>query len=572
MVRTRELLLAGITFGMTVSASVTPHRRAMSVMDERALPRGFVRLESRRPEEPTLNLKIALAPKDRDGLEKALYATSTPGGASYGQHLSFEQVKTFMEPHPEAITAVTQWLSENQITDVKPAGAFNDWLGFSVPASKAGSLLDANYESFRETSTGQELFRTLQYSIPEDLKTHISLVHPTTSFALRPSPDPQFVANDVNITARANPTPSSCNSVTNPACLQALYGIPTTPATQKSNRLAVTGFINQWAQSADLNTFLGLLRPDMSPGTSFEVQSVDGGVNPQGPGLAGAEANLDIQYTVGIATGVPVTFITVGEDNQDDASGFLDVINALIAEDAPPAVLTTSYGFDEFDMGEDLAKRLCDAYMALSTRGVSNLFASGDGGVWGTRDFQCEFFDPTFPAACPFITSVGSTNPASTPGEEVASRFSSGGFSEYFSRPSYQDTAVTTYLQAIGNDNSGRFNRNGRAYPDVAARGYPIAIVNGGSRDIVQGTSASSPIFASVIALINDRLVAAGKPVLGFLNPFLYAHPEALFDTTTGINDGPNCREAGFRSVSGWDAATGLGTPNFNALLTAASL
>ncbi|KAK0184309.1 hypothetical protein F5146DRAFT_938685, partial [Armillaria mellea] len=50
--------------------------------------------------------------------------------------------------------------------------------------------------------------------------------------------------------------------------------------------------------------------------------------------------------------------------------------------------------------------------------------------------------------------------------------------------------------------------------------------------------SCSSPIFASVISLINDRLVAAGKPVLGFLNPFLYAHPSAFFDITTGSNPG----------------------------------
>jgi tripeptidyl-peptidase-1 len=54
---------------------------------------------------------------------------------------------------------------------------------------------------------------------------------------------------------------------------------------------------------------------------------------------------LDIQYTVGLATGVPVTFVSVGENTKDGADeGFLDIINALIAETAPPQVLTTSYG------------------------------------------------------------------------------------------------------------------------------------------------------------------------------------------------------------------------------------
>ncbi|KAL0581431.1 hypothetical protein V5O48_000585 [Marasmius crinis-equi] len=521
----RILLAAAgaVSLGNTVVGSATPHRRAMSVLEERPVPDGFARTGELKTGDNAINLKIALTPKDRDSLEKALYAVSTPGSASYGQHLSYQDVKAFMEPHPEAITAVTQWLSENNITDVKSTGAFGDWLSFTVPASQAGSLLSANFESFRQISTGQELVRTLQYSIPQDLRAHVTLVHPTTSFALRPPAEPRFIAPVGNVSARANPAPTSCNTNVTPNCLQTLYGIPTTPATQSSNKLGVTGFIDQWAQNADLKTFLSLLRPDVSSDTSFEVQSVDGGVNTQDASNAGIEANLDIQYTVGIATGVPVTFITVGDDNQDGVSGFLDVIDVLVAEDNPPAVLSTSYGFDESDLGPELA-------------------------------------------------GVGSTSAGPSAAEESASDFSSGGFSDFFPRPSYQDSAVNGYLQALGTTNSGQFNSSNRAYPDISARGTPVQIVNGGQRILVQGTSCSTPIFASVIALINDRLVAAGKPVLGFLNPFLYAHPDALFDTTAGTNDGPNCGKLGFPAVSGWDASTGLGTPNFDALLGAAGL
>ncbi|KAL0070308.1 hypothetical protein AAF712_002800 [Marasmius tenuissimus] len=117
-------------------------------------------------------------------------------------------------------------------------------------------------------------------------------------------------------------------------------------------------------------------------------------------------------------------------------------------------------------------------------------------------------------------------------------------------------TPVANYLNAIGSTNSGRFNPNGRAFPDVAAQGENIEIVVGGRAELVAGTSASSPIFASVIALINDRLVAAGRPVLGFLNPLsvlfilrssfygsylllsLYANPGAFFDIASGSNPG----------------------------------
>lgn len=58
--------------------------------------------------------------------------------------------------------------------------------------------------------------------------------------------------------------------------------------------------------------------------------------------------SLDIQYTVGVATNVPTTFISVGKDTKDgDLEGFLDIINSLLAMDNPPLVLTTSFGFDE---------------------------------------------------------------------------------------------------------------------------------------------------------------------------------------------------------------------------------
>ena len=103
-------------------------------------------------------------------------------------------------------------------------------------------------------------------------------------------------------------------------------------------------------------SFLGQFRPDISASTTFSLQTLDGGSNPQN-GNAGLEANLDIQYTVGLATGVPTTFISVGDQFQDgDLEGFLDTINFLLAEDAPPNVLTTSYGQNENTISQKLAQ------------------------------------------------------------------------------------------------------------------------------------------------------------------------------------------------------------------------
>ncbi|KAF5352182.1 hypothetical protein D9758_009222 [Tetrapyrgos nigripes] len=562
------LSFAALASAAFVSVTATPTRRAMAVAEQRTVPITFASA-GKPAADTTLDLRIALKQKDMEGLEKALFDVSTPSSSLYGQHLSLEQVAAFAAPTEQSVNAVTQWLQENGVADITPSGPFNDWISFSVSASKADELFDTNFEDFVHIESGERFVRTLQYSIPQDLVQHIDLVHPTTTFVKPLVQRPVMsvpVPGTANVTERALGAPSSCNSVVTPACLQSLYGIPTTRATQSSNKLGVSGFIDQFAQTADLRTFLANLRPDLSSTTTFTVQSVDGGVNTQSARQAGIEANLDIQYTVGVATGVPTIFITVGDNNADGVNGFIDIINALNAESAPPQVLTTSYGFDEPDLGSALATRVCNAYMTLGARGVSILFASGDGGVSGGQSQSCTTFIPAFPGGCPFHTSVGATQGVN----EVAADFSSGGFSNVFARPSYQSGAVTTYLNALGNTNSGKFNPSGRAFPDIAAQGVNVEIVDGGSAGLVAGTSCSSPIFASVVSLINDRLIAAGKPVLGFLNPFLYANPQAFFDITSGSN--PGCNTNGFPARAGWDPVTGLGTPNFAAMLTAAGL
>lgn len=175
------------------------------------------------------------------------------------------------------------------------------------------------------------------------------------------SPTPLEDANSARSALDAGAAPTSCNSIITPSCLQELYNIPTTPATQSTNQLAVSGFISEFANQADMATFLTEFRPDLPNTTTFTLQTLDNGVNPQLPSQAGTEANLDTQYTVGVATGVPVTFISVG-NTFDDGSlhGFLDIINFLLAETNPPQVLTTSYGQNENTISSALAMYVPD--------------------------------------------------------------------------------------------------------------------------------------------------------------------------------------------------------------------
>jgi len=225
---------------------------------------------------------------------------------------------------------------------------------------------------------------------------------------------------------------------------------------------------------------------------------------------------------------------------------------------------------------ESYAVRVCQEFGQLSSRGVSIIFASGDFGAGDNnpdrKTQQCfsndglnrvEFL-PAFPASCPYVTSVGGT----TGIPEVASSFSGGGFSNYFARPTYQNTAVSAYLASLPpGEYAGLYNPLGRAYPDVSAQSDNFIIFYQGGPALIGGTSASAPTFAGMVTLLNDAQLAAGKPPLGFLNPMLYGiGTPGLNDITSG--NAPGCGTQGFSAVPGWDPVTGLGTPNFGKLKT----
>ena len=111
----------------------------------------------------------------------------------------------------------------------------------------------------------------------------------------------------------------------------------------------------------------------------------------------------------------------------------------------------------------------------------------------------------------------------------------------------------------------GLYNRAGRGYPDVSAVGDNVVIFNNGAPTLIGGTSASAPVVGAILNRINEERIAVGKGPVGFVNPTFYAHPEAFHDITIGNNSG--CGTPGFYAASGWDPVTGLGTPNYPALL-----
>lgn len=309
------------------------------------------------------------------------------------------------------------------------------------------------------------------------------------------------------------------------------------------------------------------------------------------------EANLDIDYTAGlVAPNIHTNFYStpgrgplvpdLDQPTQDGNANepYLEFFTYLVGleDEKLPQVLSTSYGEDEQSVPAEYAKKVCDMIGQLGTRGVSVIFSSGDTGVGSacqTNDGKnTTRFLPTFPASCPYVTSVGGTTQVEP---EQAVDFSSGGFSDLWDRPAYQEEAVSEYLTKLGDRWAGLYNPSGRGFPDVAAQGTRFRVVDKGIEISVGGTSASAPVFASVVALLNNARLASGKPALGFLNPWIYEQGyNGLKDIVLGGSNGCTGRSlysgleapfvpyASWNATEGWDPVTGYGTPDFEKLLS----
>ncbi|KAF8491622.1 subtilisin-like protein [Russula emetica] len=543
------------------------------------------------PAGTTIDLRVALKPHHENALIDALYEVSDPRRSKYGAHLSKEQVVELVAPHPDTLELVGSWLAHHEVPSSAVSIAHGgNWLRiYNVPLIKANTLLGAEYQFYHHAETNETIIRTISYALPAALHEYVQTVAPTTYFgalrALRqtsklvlngpklPNGDPEL--QDASATfVPGTPVPLSCSSAITPTCLRMLYNTLTyLPQATSKNKLGVTGYLREFASQSDLTNFLTRFRSDAAP-AQFSVVTINGGINNQSQ--PGTEANLDIQYTESISYPTPnIFYSTAGDppyipDDQTPTNTnepYLDWLNFVMSQKTIPQTISTSYGDNEQTVPRDYATSVCNMFAQLGAMGISVLFASGDSGVGGgscrSNDGKgSKKFIPAFPASCPFVTTVGGTTRVNP---EVAANFSGGGFSNYFARPSYQDRAVSSYLQNIGRQYSGLFNTSGRGYPDISAQAANFQIVHAGEVESVYGTSCSAPTAAGVISLLNDYLISKGKSPLGFLNPLIYSTGAIGFnDITSGSN--PGCGTSGFSAAKGWDPVTGLGTPNFQKL------
>lgn len=409
---------------------------------------------------------------------------------------------------------------------------------------------------------------------------------------------------------------SGCDQQITPGCLRALYGINYEPKKGIPNALGIVEYTPQSYVPSDLDMFFGIYAKSLV-GQRPVNKSIDGGVlvldQAHRIPTYNAESDLDLQYAMTLVAPQPVNLYQTGDPIVSGSfNTFLDALDSsyckgddpnqdpLYPDKQPggykgnscgvyqhslPKVVSTSYGYSEVDLSPSYEKRQCTEYMKLGLLGVTFVFSSGDDGVAGVSG-KCidpqtgrssttgTKFSPSFPSTCPYITAVGATEVypgKSTNDPEGAANkviFSGGGFSNVFTMPNYQKTAVTNYFQKHKPPYSSKqYNNSGKArgYPDISANGVNYVVALEGKWQLVYGTSASSPVVGAIFSLINAKRAEKGKKSIGFVNPVLYGRPDMFHDITFGNN--PGCGTNGFSAVSGWDPVTGLGTPRFQKMV-----
>jgi len=522
------------------------------------------------PANEKINLIVMMKhqPEKMAELEETFWAVADPKNARYGKHLNKEQVSSLMAPAAGNVEKVVEWLKTvGDVTVTHPSG---DIVDVEIDVAKAEALLETTFHTFAHKNGVHTLVRaTEQYSVPEEIADAVQIVGNVLQFPRIDTPIVTGAPTGGELGAWPEGCQSKCKEFVTPSVIAERYSLGSPPnASAPKNTMATSEFQGQGWDQKDLDTFasacqLQKMTVDKSIGTS--------------PTSAGIEAMLDIEYINAIGGAIPLTNIYSAQYS------LLNWVKELAAlgDGEIPLINSVSYGNDEAQQTGDAYMNSCnDQFKAIGVQGISILFASGDQGVYGREGagiLKDKPFHPDFPGGSPYITVVGGTDFAerSTVGDETTWKAGGGGFSNTFGIPSYQTDVVAAYkekAQTAGNLPPQKlWNNTGRGYPDLAALGgqvNPYCIVSGGRFAGVAGTSAACPVAAAVFARVNDVRLAAGKPALGFLNPFIYQNGAAFNDVTTGSN--PATGKYGFTAMEGWDPATGFGTPNFEKLSTAA--
>jgi kumamolisin len=474
---------------------------------------------------------------------------SNSGRLGQRQYLTREQYAAQHGASQEDMAAVADFARQHGLAVVECSAARRS-VFLSGTAAQVSAAFNTSIERI-EHGAGESRRCTAPVHVPDSLQ---GIVEGVFGIDDMPIAKPHFqIAREAHLQAAASASFT-------PVEVARLYNFPA--GLDGSGQCIAIIELGGGYRSLDLQVYFRSLN---LPVPKVSSVSIDGAKNSPGlPTGADGEVMLDIEIAGAVAPKASIVVYFAPNTEQ----GFLDAITAAIHDDVnKPGVISISWGAPESEWSQQALASYDQAFQAAAALGVTICCAAGDAGSSdqnpdnGTPDGLAH---ADFPASSPYVLACGGTRLTASNGkiasevvwnDDPQSSAGGGGVSDFFDLPEWQ--------RALGvpvSVNPG--GRIGRGLPDVAGNaspstGYKVRVdfLN----FVVGGTSAVSPLWAGLVALMNQKLA---KPV-GWLNPLLYgpvAGSGAFHDITSGDI-------GGYAARKGWDACTGWGSPDGTALL-----
>jgi kumamolisin len=504
----------------------------------------------------SLTVRVRSAGDPEALVKKAYDLANTP--LAERKYLTHQDLEKHHGAKEEDLDKIEHFAQEHDLTVVHRSAAERSL----VLKGKLGDLLAAFHADVQiyHHATGTYRGRTGEITVPEELSKIITGIF---GFDTRPkhrSPQRQKSA--------APHEPGGQNGV--PATDYATrYNFPNAlngTALDGTGQTVAVIELGGGYRSSDLKAFfkeIGTAAPKVS---SISVDHA--GNDPTTANSADGEVMLDIEVAGAV---VPKAKFAVYFAPNNGDKGFLDAISAAVHDSQrKPSVISISWGGPEVSTDQQGVNAYHELFAAAGALGITVCIASGD---HGTADLDASDWDGKIhvdhPACDDLVLGCGGTQIVS--GKDVVWNdgtpfnvkvpggggwASGGGISEIFAVPSYQAAAKLP----VSIDNG----KPGRGVPDIAMSATNYFTRVDASEGASGGTSAVAPLMAALVARLNQ----AKKKNVGFLNPFLYSNVSegVVHDVTSGTNAIVHTIK-GYQAGPGWDACTGLGTPNGTAIL-----
>jgi len=571
--------------------------------------RGDVHRLHRAQPEAKHSVIFAVSQRNIPELERVLLDVSDPTSENYGKHWTRAEVGAFTS-NPVATKAVLDYLSSMEVT-IDHRTLYDEYITVTGSVAVWKALFNTEFNVYTlkthskpdtESSYKHAFIRTESYSLPSELSEHVTAVFNTVQFPELRSRRRSTVRDSkkaIDNNNNYNYYFDTSRHVT-PQLLYKYYNISNPfGSAQVSQAVFETG--DDAMNPNDLTVF--------QQAFNLTVKAISQDIGGHDSTLACNsqyysdcyESNLDVQYIMAISQSTPTTYYYY------DFISWSDWITTVADTANPSNVYSISWGSYEITVASSDKNSFKTEAIKLGVMGTTLVAASGDDGVIAPSiygSYLCGYY-ALFPASCPYVTAVGGTVGPESNNPEIACTSnvdelilitSGGGFSSYYDAPDFQKPFIETYFSAVdgtskqpSSSSNMKYNPSGRGYPDVALMAHNYIIAVDGSPEAVDGTSASTPVFAGMLSLVNSQRVAAGKSTLGWVNPLLYKYYASFTnDITEGDKNGCStldyysldyfngyynntCCQEGFYPTTGWDPITGLGSVNvekFSAVFT----